>query len=277
MKYRLSVNDRLKDLRTNKHMHLEDLSNETGIPKASLGNYEQENYPVPHPIILQLADYYGVSTDYLLGITDSPATAMTPVSALHLSDAAIEKLLKDETNSRLISEIIESEHFQQFLIDAEIYIDGYVEQSIDDYNTLMRFARQKVSGQTTSSTDVTSETLNHAKVAQQEYFSQLFSNELIQILDEIKEKHRKDSDTSDGAYTSEQYEQIFQAIMDHRSGPLNGLGAGILEALRIKKSEKNLQDMDRLIEEDQPEEAAVTDLLGQSPIIEPDARKRRKR
>lgn len=104
-----------------------------------------------------------------------------------------------------------------------------------------------------------------------------FSNELIQILDEIKERHRKDSDTSDGAYTPEQYEQIFQAIMDHRSGPLNGLGAGILEALRIKKSEKNLQDMDRLIEEDLPEEAAVTDLLRQSPIVEPDARKRRKR
>lgn len=55
------------------------------------------------------------------------------------------------------------------------------------------------------------------------------------------------------------------------------MGAGILEALRIKKDEINLGSIDTLIDSDQPDEKDLTDLLGKSPVIEPDARKRRKR
>lgn len=277
MKQFLSINERLKDLRTNRHMHLDDLVAETWIPKQTLSNYEQDNYPVPHTIILQLADYYGISTDYLLGITETPTPAITPISQLHLSDDAIDKICSTDINSRLLSEIIESEAFRQFLIDAEVYVDGYVEQSVDSYNTLMDFARRKVLEKYGNETDNTSEALAHSKVAQHEYFGRLFANDLIQILDEIKERHSKDKDTSDGAFTPEQYERIYQAVLEHRSGPLKGLGAGILEALHIKKNDINLKNIDTLIESDQPDEKEITDLLGQSAVIEPDARKRRKR
>lgn len=277
MKPILSLNDRLKDLRTNKHMHLDELALETGIPKQSLSNYEKDGYLVPHTVVLQLADYYGVSTDYLLGLTDNPTTAVTQVSELRLSDAAIDTIRRTDINSRLLSEIIESDAFQQFLIDAEVYVDGYVEESVDSYNTLIDFARKKVSEKYGDKTDNASEALAHSKVAQHEYFGRLFANDLIQILDEIKDQHSKDRDTSDGAYTPDQYERIYQAILDHRSGPLKGLGAGILEALRIKKDEINLGAIDTLIDSDRPDERGLTDLLGKSPVIEPDARKRRKR
>lgn len=277
MKPILSLNDRLKDLRTNKHMHMDELAMETGIPKQTLSNYEQDGYLVPHTIVLQLADYYGVSTDYLLGLTDNPAPVVTQVSELRLSDHAIETICRDDINSRLLSEIIESSSFRDFLIDAEVYVDGYVEQSIDYYNTLMDFARKKVSEKYADKKDNVSEALAHSKVAQHEYFGRLFANELIQILEEIKERHSKDRDTSDGAYTPKHYERIFQAILDHRFGPGKGAGAGILEALNIKKDEKNLGAIDTLIVSDQPNEKDLTDLLGQSPVIEPDARKRRKR
>ena len=201
MKSILSLNDRLKDLRTNKHMHLDELALETGIPKQSLSNYEKDGYLVPHTVVLQLADYYRVSTDYLLGLTDNPTTVVTQVSELRLSDAAIDTIRRTDINSRLLSEIIESDAFQQFLIDAEVYVDGYVEESVDSYNTLMDFARKKVSEKYGDKTDNASEALAHSKVAQHEYFGRLFANDLIQILDEIKDQHSKDRDTSDGAYT----------------------------------------------------------------------------
>lgn len=89
MKNGISINERIKDLRNNNHMHLDDVTAATGIPKQTLGNYEKDDYPVPHHIVIQLAEYYNVSTDYLLGLTDSPASVHTPVSDLHLSDAAI--------------------------------------------------------------------------------------------------------------------------------------------------------------------------------------------
>ena len=202
---------------------------------------------------------------------------VTQISELRLSDAAIDTILRTDINSRLLSEIIESDAFQQFLIDAEVYVDGYVEESVGSYNTLMDFARKKVSEKYGDKTDSASEALAHSRVAQHEYFGRLFVNDLIQILDEIKDLHSKDRDTSDGAYTTNQYERIYQAILDHRSGPLKGLGTGILEALRIKRTDVNLNDIDTLIECDQIDEKALTDILVQSPVIEPDARKRRKR
>lgn len=179
--------------------------------------------------------------------TDNPTTVVTQISELRLSDAAIDTILRTDINSRLLSEIIESDAFQQFLIDAEVYVDGYVEESVGSYNTLMDFALKKVSEKYGDKTDNASEALAHSRVAQHEYFGRLFANDLIQILDGIKDRRSKDRDTSDGAYTTDQYERIYQAILDHRSGPLKGLGAGILEALWIK----NLNDIDTLIESDQ--------------------------
>ena len=85
MKSGISLNERIKDLHNNNHMHLDDVTIATGIPKQTHGNYEKDDYPVPHHIVIQLAEYNGVSTDYLLGLTDSPASVHTPVSDLHLS------------------------------------------------------------------------------------------------------------------------------------------------------------------------------------------------
>ena len=277
MKIGISINERIKDLRNNKHMSQKELAIDAGIPISTYGSYELEDYPVPHPVILQLANYYDVSTDYLLGLTDNPETSNTPVSELHLSDAAIQRILDEKTNSRLLSEIVESDAFMQLLIDSEVYVDGYVEESVDQYNTLMEFARKKVTEKYGDTEDTVGATLAHSKVAQHEYFGRLFANDLIEILDEIKENHSHDQETSDGAYTTDQYERIYHAIMDHRSGPLKGLGAGIIEALRIKKTEQNQIAADTLIESDSPGEEAISDLLGQSPIVEPAARKRRRR
>lgn len=35
-------------------------------------NYELGQRDIPTAVLIQLADYYGVSTDYLLGLTDNP-------------------------------------------------------------------------------------------------------------------------------------------------------------------------------------------------------------
>ncbi len=277
MKNGISINERIKDLRTNKHMRVEDISDATGIPKQTLSNYEKDDYPVPHHIVLQLAAYYNVSTDYLLGLTDSPASVHTPVSDLHLSDAAIARIRDSKTNSRLLSEIIESDAFMQLLVDSEVYVDGYVEESVDQYNSLMNFARKKVAEHIGVTDDAAAQTLAHSKVAQHEYFGRLFANDLIEILDEIKENHSKDRETSDGAYTEEDYQYIHDVIKANRSGPLKGLSAGIKAALHIAKNKEALRDSDTLIDGNQFNEEALTDMLSQSPIIEPDARKRRKR
>ncbi|MDE7202321.1 MAG: helix-turn-helix domain-containing protein, partial [Lachnospiraceae bacterium] len=53
-------------------MTLEQLSQQTKIPASTLGSYESDDYKeIPHRNIIELAKFYEVSTDYLLGMTEN--------------------------------------------------------------------------------------------------------------------------------------------------------------------------------------------------------------
>ena len=98
MKTRISVQERLKDLRVERGLNLEELAQETGISKSALGSYENDNdeyKEINHGSLLKLADFYQVSVDYLLGLTNNRKYENTPIEELHLSDEVVE-LLKSE-------------------------------------------------------------------------------------------------------------------------------------------------------------------------------------
>ena len=81
MQVKLTIGERLKDLRVAKKLTLEQLSTEVGISKSALGKYESDNGKDISPYsISMLADYYGVSSDYLMGRTE---TKNHPNTALH--------------------------------------------------------------------------------------------------------------------------------------------------------------------------------------------------
>lgn len=64
--------ERLKSLRTNQHLSKQELSTKLGIARMSYFRYEKgERFPT-YEILLQLADYFDVSIDYLVCRTDNP-------------------------------------------------------------------------------------------------------------------------------------------------------------------------------------------------------------
>ena len=72
MKQGITIQERLKDLRTERHLKLEELATATEISKSALGSYENDNYKeISHKSLVALADFYGVSTDYLLCRTEN--------------------------------------------------------------------------------------------------------------------------------------------------------------------------------------------------------------
>lgn len=74
LKTHLSVQEILKDLRTERKMTLEELAAETGISKSALGNYENNDYKdISLGNLIILAKYYDVSVDYLLGLKENRA------------------------------------------------------------------------------------------------------------------------------------------------------------------------------------------------------------
>ncbi len=91
---KLTIPERLKDLRVvDKHLTLEQLAEQTGLSKSALGKYETDDYKDISPFaIATLADFYGVSTDYLMGLTENKESPNTELQSLHLSDDMVELL-----------------------------------------------------------------------------------------------------------------------------------------------------------------------------------------
>ena len=91
MHTKLTIPERLKDLRVSeKRMSLQELSDATGIPSSTLGNYENIDMPLGN--LITLANFYNVSTDYLLCRTELRKHKNQSVSDLHLNDDAIQIL-----------------------------------------------------------------------------------------------------------------------------------------------------------------------------------------
>lgn len=63
---------RLRDLREDKDMKQIEIADMLGIQQTVYSRYERgfQNIPIEH--LLKLADFYNVSTDYILGRTNNP-------------------------------------------------------------------------------------------------------------------------------------------------------------------------------------------------------------
>ncbi len=61
---------RLKDLREDKDLKQSDIANMLEIHQTVYSRYERGFQNIPLKFLLQLADFYNTSTDYLLGRTN---------------------------------------------------------------------------------------------------------------------------------------------------------------------------------------------------------------
>jgi transcriptional regulator with XRE-family HTH domain len=155
MHTRLTIPERLKDLRVaEKRMSLQELSDAIGIPSSTLGNYEKdENVDMSLGNLLTLADFYQVSTDYLLCRTELREHTNKSVSDLHLNDDAVQILTDEKYNPRLLSELLSHESFHKFMTDLEIYIDGFNDKGIQIANAFLDVMRYKLNELGADSTD----------------------------------------------------------------------------------------------------------------------------
>ena len=215
MYVKLSIPEKLKDLRVERRLTLEQLAAETGLSKSALGKYETDDYKDISPFaIATLADFYGVSTDYLMGRTETKNHPNTALHELHLSDDMIDVLKSGKLNNRLLCEMVTHENFRRFLVDAEIYIDRIADMRINDMNTVLAAVRKqllKKDGADENKLDV--RTLEVAQIQETDYFSHIAAEDMSVILKDIREKHKADTTTADeDSHVAEVQRQLQEAM-----------------------------------------------------------------
>ena len=63
---------RLRDLREDADLTQRELAEYLNCTQVSYSHYELGKRDIPTDVLILLADFYGTSTDYLLGLTDVP-------------------------------------------------------------------------------------------------------------------------------------------------------------------------------------------------------------
>lgn len=61
------IGNKIKSLRNSKNMTQKELADAVGIAQSTIGMIESEKRDVSYEILIKFANFFGVSTDYLLG------------------------------------------------------------------------------------------------------------------------------------------------------------------------------------------------------------------
>lgn len=194
MNVSLTIQEKLKDLRVSRGLNLEQLAEQTGISRSALGQYETEDYKdISHTSIITLAKFYGVSTDYLLGMTENKNHPDTDLSGLHLSDEMIGLLKSGKINTRLLCEMAVHRDFVKLMADIEIYVDGIAAMQIQSLNSVVDLARVEIIGQyRPGENDRIIKTLGAAHINEDRYFSDMVHRDIGEIIRDIREAHKGD-------------------------------------------------------------------------------------
>ena len=66
---------RLKELRKKNHISQVKLAMDLSMNQNTISRYERGEHEADYDTLIAIADYFGVSVDYLLGRTDNPCMA----------------------------------------------------------------------------------------------------------------------------------------------------------------------------------------------------------
>ncbi|MBE6881923.1 MAG: helix-turn-helix transcriptional regulator [Ruminococcaceae bacterium] len=87
------LNQRIKELRLARGINQVKLAEALGVTKQSVSNWENDNIQPSIEILMKLAEYFCVSTDYLLGLEEKITLDVSNLSAEEI--AHIQQIIND--------------------------------------------------------------------------------------------------------------------------------------------------------------------------------------
>lgn len=113
------LTERLNDLRVENGYMQADLAEALNVSPSAYGYYERGIYEPSLDTLKRIAEFYGVTTDYLVGAMDTPHphVSYSLTKELHLSEAEMEVVKKLKTT--VLAELSEQpEEHTQAMIDC---------------------------------------------------------------------------------------------------------------------------------------------------------------
>ena len=220
----LTIAERLKDLRKKRGLTLEALAEATKISRSALGTYETGEFKDISPFsIVTLAKFYGVTMDYLMGVSNLEKEADAEIQELRLTNEALNVLKSGHFSERLLSEVICHCDFSRLMTDMEIFVDHISSMQIDSLNDAMGAMRGIVQQQYhPEENKLFYRTAELGEIPADEYVSSVLRDDLTGILRDIREAHpkyTKDKTAMSPLVIMEEFQKKVQAVIEGDGSP----------------------------------------------------------
>lgn len=232
----LSIQERIKDLRIEHKLTLEQLAEQTGLSKSALGNYENDEFKdISHYALIKLANFYNVSVDYLLGRIETKNHPNTAIDELHLNDIMIELLKNNRIDSPLLCELASHPDFVKLLADIKIYVESIATMQIQNLNAWVDVARDElIKKYQSNESDPTLYLLQSAHIDENEYFSQRIHNDIDTIIKDLRGSHLGRSDSSPETSIAEELKRDIGETLNFKGSRVEQLLFTFCKQTKIK-------------------------------------------
>ena len=120
-----NTRERIQDLLRDRGMSQAELAEKIGMSESSLSRYlSGQTDKLSTDNIVSIARVFEVTTDFLLCLTDIPFTTNYDIEKLGLTVKAAEKLLRRKVNPETVSHLIETQGFNQLILQLDVALRG---------------------------------------------------------------------------------------------------------------------------------------------------------
>ena len=190
----LTIQERLKDLRVECGLTLEQLAEQTHLSKSALGSYEGDNLKdISHHALIQLAKVYEVTVDYLLGRSKTKNHPNADLADLRLSDDMIELLKSGRVDNSLLCELAVHPDFPRLMADLEIYVNGTAVKQVQSANAIVDIMSATIMKQHNPGlTDPQLRQLVTAHIDDDSFCRYVIQQDINKIAFDLRETHKDD-------------------------------------------------------------------------------------
>ena len=187
--------ERVRDLRRERNLSQQELGNVFGVDKGTISKIENGK-TINSDFALSLAGYFGVSMDYLFGLSDDRSSVNYDLKKLGISSAAAEKLCSGEVDADIVNMLIEHPDFGNFSIALTLYLTDTVTAGACVQNTIFDEVSRIVGYMRSDHSEEAAHDIQTVKYPHTDFdltaIQNMFSNMIIDIKSGMKSNSKKE-------------------------------------------------------------------------------------
>lgn len=141
------IGERINDLVIERKTTQAQLATEVGVSEATMSRYVKGTTVIPSDMLMKIARYFNVTTDFLLGGTNIPYKTNFDIDRLGLSEGAAKKMLSGSLNKEVLNKLLENDDFAILTEQIAQYVDGTNRAGMAVMNKVLQLAGSLVQKQ----------------------------------------------------------------------------------------------------------------------------------